>query len=440
MKIKIMTNDALKYVKENIANLYSFYTIDSDPEVWIKEKIGKKAFIEVSDLDFEDVDLLLDELHPSSTDIANIKIINRVFGNINESFATDERLWAGLAHTLFYKYMIKRWPAIGSNNYKDVLNHYFYTTQKPRCYMINTLAKMWWIGHKTCFNIDDKYKILDFIGHDLNGYLFTLFGSNWSNSEKSLKLFFDAVFKYEEETGNKVGRGLFNDAMQYANSICGLYIIDACDDYFFLEKVLNYLYIRYDEIQKEQEYNKLNNVKLTGINKLDLVIKAINKIGGHGTTAKILKAYEELNEKELSSAIKNYVIDSLEQNCPDSPSFRGKKIFYKISLDGSNIWKVSNEYLVVSNYQNRNELVGKQINNLDDNVKIIFNIISSLKGNDRFNVGILLNYKQQVVNMFPEIENYEKLVKSAIKELSRKGLIELQENDIFKKTYLKLKN
>nr|MCR5522731.1 hypothetical protein [Clostridia bacterium] len=224
MKLKIMTFDAIEYIKKNISELTDHYKNGDNPEEWIKKATGKPAFIEVPELEFDDFDLFISESYPSSTDAMNIKLLYSKFSGLNDSFASDERLWAGLAHTVFYDYMRKRWPK--DYNCQAILNHFFFNGGRPRCYMINSIARLWWLGKKTIFLEDDNPNvIIDYISHDINGYAFTLFGSNWSNSERTLKQFFKAVFEFEKESQEKIGRELFNDTLKYTNCLCGIYII-----------------------------------------------------------------------------------------------------------------------------------------------------------------------------------------------------------------------
>ena len=274
MKIKIMTTEAVKYVKENIKQLTSYYEAGADPQVWIKEKIGKEAFVEVLDLEFEDCMLLINEDVPSANDPENIKLFYLNFKEINDSFASDERLWAGLAHTVYYDYLLKRWP----NGFEatNIKNHFFFAGG-PRSYMMNTLSRLWWYGKMTYREeAQEPWRILDYFSHDINGYGFTLFGSNWSNSAHSLDLFFEAIFEYTDENKRKVDRQLFNDARVYTTCLCGIYVLDACDDRFIIDKIKEYLNQRYLEIVSEAEKNKLNNVRSTGIERFDNIIIAFN--------------------------------------------------------------------------------------------------------------------------------------------------------------------
>ena len=129
MKIKIMTIDAIDYVKRNITNLVHYYKNGEDPEIWLKKEMGTQAFVDVPDLEFPDFELIIDNDRPASTDIVNIKQMYTNMKDLNDSFASDERLWAGLCHTVFYEYMQSRW---GSDlDETKIINNYF--LKSTRC-------------------------------------------------------------------------------------------------------------------------------------------------------------------------------------------------------------------------------------------------------------------------------------------------------------------
>lgn len=132
MEVKIMTTEAIEYVKENIENLTHYYVKGEDPSKWLKRETGKDAFVKVEGLEFEDFELInsIDGTKESNNDIINIKTLYNNMIDLNESFATDERLWAGLSHTYFYQYLRKRWDDYSP---KALLNHYFFNGSKPRC-------------------------------------------------------------------------------------------------------------------------------------------------------------------------------------------------------------------------------------------------------------------------------------------------------------------
>lgn len=432
MKIKIMTAEAIKYVKENIKQLTSYYETGADPQVWIKEKIGKEAFVEVPELEFEDCQLLISEDAPSANDPENIKLFYLNFKDINDSFASDERLWAGLAHTVYYDYLLKRWPkGFEATNIK---NHFFFAGG-PRSYMMNTLSRLWWYGKMTYRKEEQEpWKILDYFSHDINGYGFTLFGSNWSNSAHSLDLFFEAIFEYTDENKRKVDRQLFNDARVYTTCLCGIYVLDACEDRFIIDKIKEYLNQRYTEIVSETERNKLNNVRSTGVERFDNIIKAFNVIGGHGTYSELTKAFETVTQKRLSVADKIYIDKQLKTNCPDNSQYNGKPIFYKIIVNNSKQFKLANEYLTKDNVSNRKKIIREQMEKLSNNEQWTLNFITAIR-KEKFALDELMQFSVQYKAQHIEVENPEKEMKQAVQSLREKGLLEYVDNGILKKAY-----
>ena len=222
--------------------------------------------------------------------------------------------------------------------------------------------------------------------------------------------------------------------MKYMNCLCGLFIIDACDDSFIVDKIYNYLEKRNEQLIRNAELNKLNNVKTTGIERLDNIIKALNYIGGRGNINSINKAYEHITNQNLSDASKKYIQENLEKNSPDSPSYNGKPIFYKIYVDNSQIWKISNEYLTRSNYLSFNSFISKQRESLKDFDKIVFNVISAIKG-DKISVSSITPYRQQILQIYPEIKNFDYELKNALKNIRSEGLIEYIGDNTYKKSY-----
>lgn len=427
-----MTAEAVKYVKANIKQLTSYYAEGADPQVWIKEKIGKEAFVEVSELEFDDCSLLITEDTPSANDGDNVKLFYLNFKGINDSFASDERLWAGLAHTVYYDYMLKRWPK--GTDPSSIINHYFFAGG-PRSYMMNTLSRLWWYGRKTYREDDTKpWKIFDYFIHDINGFGFTLFGSNWSNSEHSLDLFFEAIFEYTEENKRKVDRQLFNDARVYTTCLCGIYVLDACDNRFIIDQIKSYLNQRYAERTAETEYNRLNNVRSTGVERFDNIIRAFNTMGGHGTYSNLISAFENVTQKKMSIADKLYIDKQLKANCPDSNQYSGKPMFFKIVCNGVKNFKLANEYLTRENVSNRKVFIQNEMNNLSDNERWTLNFITAIR-KDKFSLDELIQFSSQYKLQHVQIEEPEKEMKSAVKRLREKGLLEYLGNGVLKKAY-----
>ena len=424
MKIKIMTSDAIQYVNKNIKNLVHYYKEGENPEVWLKREMGKQAFVDVPDLEFPDFELSTDQNRPASTDIFNIKLLYKNMQQLNDSFASDERLWAGLTHTIFFDYMQKRWGQ--DLDETKILNNYF--VKSTRFYVINGVSRLWWYGRKTYSEkFENNFAMLDYMANDLNGYGFTLFGSNWSNSERILTLFFEALFELKQETGKKADRILFNDTIQFTNALCGIYLLDACDDEFIKAKIKDYVITREKEIELETENNKINNVRTTGVDRFDNIIKAVNYLGGHGTSKDIFNAVEALTGKRVSLADRNYIGNALK-----SKNVNG--VFVPIKTNSFQGYRVTVSYLTKENIKNRKKFVDSNIAELDGVNRLVFNIVNAIKL-DKFTLSDVLTFKQHIQANFPEITDVDKELKMGLSALVLLGILEQTDSATYKKTF-----
>ena len=103
-----MKREALEMLKANLSVVYGKYYTEKTNQ-WITDICGEDPFIEFKDVtEFKLADLNSD-LTPGEIDLNNCKILYEKLQFLSESQASDERLWAGLAHTTFYDYMRKRW-------------------------------------------------------------------------------------------------------------------------------------------------------------------------------------------------------------------------------------------------------------------------------------------------------------------------------------------
>lgn len=421
-----MTSKAVSYIKNNIGEVKQHYLNRDNPQIWLKEALTEEPFVE-TDL-FTDLD---DFQLSVSNDVDNIKKIYSNFIELNDSFASDERLWAGLSHTTFYDYVLDRFPLVGKNVENDILNHFFFRIAKPRCYMVNTLSRLWWIGRLTyCSERENKYELLDYISHDINGYAFTLYGSNWSNNKETLNSFFNAIFAFEKDHRTSVKRELFNDAIKYVQCLTGKIILDACDSDYIFSKVYEYLVNRSKVIEAQAELARKQNIKKTGIARLDKVIRAINNIGGIGDMNSIFASFSEVNNG-ISDSDKNYIRENIKAYSPDVSGSESKgNIFYKTKIGDSYYWRVSNDYLIIDNIPKRKEFIRKRIDKLDGFDRQLFNILNINK-KDKFSFVEIMQYK-----MYLSVdENAKEKIEQSLRSFREDGLVEYLGSGVYKKSF-----
>lgn len=94
----------------------------------------------------------LSKLDVNLSKFENAKILYEALRDIDRTMASDQRLWAWLAHVPFMDYMAKRWPVVDQPKEKRaqyITQHWFVNTQTGRNYLRHGIASLWWGAHMT---------------------------------------------------------------------------------------------------------------------------------------------------------------------------------------------------------------------------------------------------------------------------------------------------
>ncbi len=103
------------------------------------------------------------ELDANKSDFENSVALYESIENINETQASDERLWTFLAHTHYWKYMQGRWPvAEAQKPISRIRERYFLRSLNLESLTRNGLSRLWWYAHLTVDNTrKNKYELLE---------------------------------------------------------------------------------------------------------------------------------------------------------------------------------------------------------------------------------------------------------------------------------------
>ena len=236
MKLYIMKRDALEAIKNNLPNLYAKYYTEKNNK-WIAKIYGEDPFIEFKEVPDFTLASLDADLSPGEIDLNNCKILYEKLMFLSESQASDERLWAGLSHTVFYDYMRIRWGYGKGNSPKDadkeagaIKTRFFYRNTGRNGFYRNTLAKCWWVGHNTYnpSNSQNHFENLDIIGsNDFNSKITEFFYNfTFSSNPEVMAAIIDTLRYYKEE-GKKISvRNHIRPALSYLNAVGGSVVID----------------------------------------------------------------------------------------------------------------------------------------------------------------------------------------------------------------------
>ncbi|MBU3207902.1 hypothetical protein KPL33_13115 [Clostridium algidicarnis] len=240
MKINFLQEESLFTLKGNIKdNVLKYNEKDNS---WIIDFFnGQSPFLEFK-YDVNDFDLLMNEERPEKTDLENIKRIYLNLKFLTETQATDERLWAGLAHDKFWTYMQYRWPIQKMNEPQvNLKRQYFFGESKRRSLTFHGIAKLWWIGRYTYDDRrEDPFELTRYVCKDLSTTSLYLFSSNFTSND-NIRLGMLRAIVDTEKRGYRVKRQEQNQLIKYFNILGGTYILDLFSEDEIYEKAIKKL-------------------------------------------------------------------------------------------------------------------------------------------------------------------------------------------------------
>ena len=159
MKIKYLKAEALDAFKSNLEFVFEYMNSNSDKE-WITRVLGTDPLAD-SKVDYEPFQWDMSFTNPIDSDCNNAITLHQNLKGITRSMATDERLWAGMAVTIGYDYLLYRWSLdkLTKLTYRWV----FYTPGRRKLFY-HGIARLWWYAELTYDkNADDPYHLTRFV-------------------------------------------------------------------------------------------------------------------------------------------------------------------------------------------------------------------------------------------------------------------------------------
>lgn len=150
-EIKIFSSSYLSRLSNNLSSegALKLYNVD--------EFLFEKKYAPGHSGIFLDYDLKLD---PDDDLRSSILLYSNL--ELDETQASDPRLWTFLTHVRFWDYMNKRWPIYNSLNNPEnrVKSRYFLLNLNLRTLTRNGLSRLWWYAHLTVDESrQDKYAL-----------------------------------------------------------------------------------------------------------------------------------------------------------------------------------------------------------------------------------------------------------------------------------------
>lgn len=250
MIIHFLKEDYLTALKANIAGNIKHYSEPTND--WVYEFFdGENPFLEykfqIDEFQFDTE--LNEERDQSKQDVENIIRVYSALKNLTDTQATDERLWAGLAHGDCWEYMQQRWNRRkeSGNAVNLTQSRYFFRTSDGgrRALFTNSLARLWWMGRLTYDDTrKDPFELTRYMNDDFSTKSLVLFSSNYTSSPAVARGLLEALLILDREgfTYGKKSRDVYYQATRYLNIFGGTHILDYYTEDEIKDRVLNYMH------------------------------------------------------------------------------------------------------------------------------------------------------------------------------------------------------
>ena len=227
MRISYLTDEALAILRGQLpANLECYASGDLGFFSDILDDIdGIKLY---SELDFPDFELDMTSDF-SISDPYNVRTLYTAMRNLPPSIACDERLWAGLAHGLFWDYVqYRQKEQIATGEERKIATSFFFTNGRKRSLYVNCLSRLWWAGYLTYdeSNDEDPFALTDLIAKRAFPSTITLFSSSNMTANRQIGLgVLDSIMK-RGQSGEEIKRKHFVGSLRYLNNMGGITLLD----------------------------------------------------------------------------------------------------------------------------------------------------------------------------------------------------------------------
>lgn len=230
MKITFLSEDALQDLRANF-DAYKDYYFKKDV-AWFQSYFAKDGATLESKIEYVQPKF---SFNPdfSVSDFENVKAMYEALKHLTVAEATQERLWAGLAHQQMRDYFEFRLAEdLNKKNEKRLKSALYFVNGAKRSLYVHVLARLWWVGYMTYdeSNLENPYWLTEFFcSAEFSGRSVYFFSSNFTGNRTITKGILRALIALRHE-GVHVKREHFVEAGRYLNISGGAMILDMLDE------------------------------------------------------------------------------------------------------------------------------------------------------------------------------------------------------------------
>lgn len=181
MRLPYFTEEFLRVVRAAAAG--ELRTRYSREEPWIHELPDAGSGIRESQIEVLELpELICETKARTETDAANAITLYEHLKTLSPVQASDERLWACLSHTRYWRYMCVRWPRGDEDSFNSLEERWFFKGSSMERLARHGIARLWWGAYATVLpDNSDPYRLTRVLFRNSEiqfGYMERLFGKN----------------------------------------------------------------------------------------------------------------------------------------------------------------------------------------------------------------------------------------------------------------------
>ena len=226
MELSFMTQAGIDDMKTHVEEYAAMY--QSADNAAMLAHLSARGYLEKTELAALSPVELLTEGDFASTDVENVRRIYGAWRTLAPYTAADERFWAGLSHTLFWRYIhYRKEKDFGEGKAAALRSDFFFAQGRRRSLFVNPIARLWWAGHMVFDERRrDPFELLPVLAQEAFASQLVLLASSSLMSRRETRFAVLALLERFERSGRKVKREHLQALLGRLNAISSLTLVD----------------------------------------------------------------------------------------------------------------------------------------------------------------------------------------------------------------------
>lgn len=226
MELSFMTQAGVDDMKTHVEEHAELYRC-ADNAAMLAHLQGKGYLEKMEMAELSAVELLT-EGDFAATDIQNVRRLYGAWRTLAPYTAADERFWAGLSHTLFWRYIhYRKDKDFAEGSAAALRSDFFFAQGRRRSLFVNPLARLWWAGYMVFDERRrDPFELLPALAQEAFASQLVLFSSSSLMSRRETRFAVLTLMERFEREGNKVKREHLQALLSRLNALSSLTLVD----------------------------------------------------------------------------------------------------------------------------------------------------------------------------------------------------------------------